>query len=205
MRDLTLLLVWILVAESFIQGNTHIISWNILRKQHDSTPFGKVLKQRELTLGLKNMSRTMFDLLLAIAVTWSYSFTGNPILPPIFLIVIVSAMAVLFYAVKFVIALSHESGIRPMEAVRLAQVAERLNIKRMNLNLDRRETNMDLRQDLLDQRQEEQTIQVEATVPVTSELVDAIEEVIVKTHEDTKEIKQDVKDVRRKLGGAKLS
>lgn len=113
-RELTVLVVWTLVASSYIQGVVHFITWWTLHRQHSETPVGHALNKRELTLGLKAFSRGFFDLLLAILVTWNFYYISDPLYREgFFSLVVLIAILAIHFGIRFIFALREENFGQP--------------------------------------------------------------------------------------------
>lgn len=108
-RALTLLVVWALVASSAIQAAVHFVTWSVLHRQYSQTAVGAALNRRELSLGVKAMARTVFDVMLAIVVTWGVLIFNMKIREVLFLLISAAGAVAIWYGLRFVIALRRES------------------------------------------------------------------------------------------------
>lgn len=77
-RMFALFAVWSLVLSSLTQGLIHLTTWWILRRQRNEARLGVELTRGEFWLGIKSSVRAVFDLLLAVVVTWQvYILNGT--------------------------------------------------------------------------------------------------------------------------------
>ncbi len=77
-RMFALFAVWSLFLSSVTQAIIHLTTWWILRRQRNEARLGVELTRGEFWLGVKSSVRAVFDLLLAVIVTWDiYIFNGT--------------------------------------------------------------------------------------------------------------------------------
>jgi len=77
-RMFALFAVWSLFLSSVTQAIIHLTTWWILRRQRNEARLGVELTRGEMWLGIKSSVRAVFDLLLAVIVTWNiYIFNGT--------------------------------------------------------------------------------------------------------------------------------
>jgi hypothetical protein len=77
-RMFALFAVWSLVLSSLTQGLIHLTTWWMLRRQRNAGRLGFELTRAELWLGIKTLVRAVFDILLAVVVTWQvYILNGT--------------------------------------------------------------------------------------------------------------------------------
>lgn len=113
-RDLTLLVVWTLVTSSAVQAIIHLITWWVLRLQHSETRVGGAMNRRELTLGVKAISRFFFDLLLASLVTWGAFYLRNPLHRELlYLTVTILSIISIYFNINFIFVLHEEDYGQP--------------------------------------------------------------------------------------------
>lgn len=107
-RDITIAAVAAVFVSTLAQGLTHIIGYAVLRHQNDQTDFGKILKRRELSLGVKNLTRSIYDGMILVSVAWLVHFTNTNLLVVVFVAIILATSIAFWYAVQFVFALGRE-------------------------------------------------------------------------------------------------
>ncbi len=77
-RMFALFAVWSLFLSSVTQAIIHLTTWWILRRQRNEARLGVELTRGEFWLGIKSSVRAVFDLLLAVVVTWQvYILNGT--------------------------------------------------------------------------------------------------------------------------------
>jgi heme/copper-type cytochrome/quinol oxidase subunit 4 len=120
-RDLIVVTVWSTALGSLIQATVHLVTFGVLRYQRDWTDFGKYIKRRELSLGVKNIFRSIYETVLAVAITWQVGFDQTFQLAAVLILVTITTWLAVWYGFRFVNALIRESG---MEVV-LERINER--------------------------------------------------------------------------------
>jgi hypothetical protein len=109
-RDLIVITVWSTTLGSLIQATIHMVTFAVLRHQQDREDFGKYIKRRELSLGIKNIFRAIYEFVLATAVTWQIGFTQTWGLAAVLILVTVTTWGAVWYGFRFVSALVDEAG-----------------------------------------------------------------------------------------------
>lgn len=107
-REFMVLAVWSVFFSTLIQGVTHIVAYAVLRNQDDQEDLGIVLKKRELSLGIKNLVRAIYDGLIMVAITWNTSFRNTDFLMAVFVALMITTWVAVFFAVRFVSELRQE-------------------------------------------------------------------------------------------------
>lgn len=113
-RDVLVITVWSLLVSSATQSVGHLRTAWVTGHQHSVTELGPVMTKRELVLGIKMALRVMFDILLVMAVTWHVDFGTSPIVLLIVIPMTISAWAVVWWMIRFLIVLQRELGFDPV-------------------------------------------------------------------------------------------
>lgn len=100
--------IWLLAVSSFAQGIIHLLSAYQLHRQSSETRVGKSLTAREMSLGVKGPLRGVFDVLLAIAVTWAADVESWTFTRVMIILVALSSLVALYYGVHFIIVMYEE-------------------------------------------------------------------------------------------------
>ena len=114
-RDLIVIAVWALVISSAAQGLIHFTTFAVLHRQESQTSVGDALDARELSLCVKNTFRTMFDVLVAVFVTWDRTILMSPWSTALYATVTITTAVAILYGVNFIKALWMENWGKPDE------------------------------------------------------------------------------------------
>lgn len=225
-HDLILIAVWVNVLNDIVQGITHVISWVMLRHTDSDDAFSLALRHRELSLGAKSLGRTGYDLLIAISVTWSLNLEGSPIIPPIVILVAVTSLLAVVFAIRFLLTYWQENWGRPesislpnnrqarqderdvrqehtqevLDATSLTLAERGRNLSNAGISLDERVVDMSAERQNMDARDASQNKREVELVRIKDEAV-PIPVAIEKVVETIRHIEQDVKTVRKKIVG----
>jgi hypothetical protein len=141
-RDLTVMVVWVLFASSVIQAAIHYTTWWVLHRQHSQTPVGTAINRRELSLAIKITIRSVFDLLLAVLVTWQFYILDTTQREWLFAAIAIASVVAVWYGARFLMALWKQQWGQP--------TPEAMDARAMRQ--DHREVDLDTRAEGLDQR-----------------------------------------------------
>lgn len=108
-RMFALFAVWSLFISSLTQGVIHLTTWWILRRQRNEARLGVELTRGEFWLGVKSNVRAIFDLLLAVIVTWNVYILNGTERIALYIAVGVVTYITIYHRLRFLSEIRRES------------------------------------------------------------------------------------------------
>ena len=112
-HEFQLIVVWALLMSSVTQSIIHLTTYWALGEESDSDPYGKSLRERELSLGVKMFIRIFFDTMLILLVHRSLTSIPLGIRILVYAGLAIASIIAIIYGVKFINVLRTDNWGRP--------------------------------------------------------------------------------------------